>query len=142
MHIMDGQRVTKPKDSRRRHSDAFKQALIERSLVPGASVAAIAQEAGINANLLFNWRRLYLRSMASAGIQESRGAVLLPVTVVEPAPTTSTATSTSASMPAAPSARGPIGTIEINIRGAVVRVRGTVDEASLRTVLRALAGPA
>ncbi len=140
MHIMDGQRVTKPKDTRRRHSDAFKQMLIDRSLVPGASVAAIAQEAGINANLLFNWRRLYLRSTASASVQESCDPVLLPVTVVEPAPTTAAAA--SASMPAAPSARAPVGTIEINIRGTVVRLRGTVDEASLRTVLRALAGTA
>lgn len=137
---MDGPRVTKPKDTRRRHADAFKQTLIDRSLVPGASVAAIAQEAGINANLLFNWRRLYLRSMALAGVQEFRDPVLLPVTVVEPVATTATAASTST--PAAPSARAPIGTIEINIRGTVVRVRGTVDEASLRTVLRALAGAA
>jgi hypothetical protein len=45
-------------------------------------------------------------------------------------------------MPAASSTRAPAGTIEINIRGTVVRVRGTVDEASLRTVLRALAGAA
>jgi transposase len=140
MHIMDGQRVTKPQDTRRRHADAFKQMLIERSLVPGAPVAAIAQEAGINANLLFNWRRLHLRPRASASDQESRDPVLLPVTVVEPAPTTASAASTSA--PAAPSARSPIGTIEINIRGTVVRLRGTVDEASLRTVLRALAGAA
>jgi len=136
MHIMDGQRVTKPKDTRRRHADAFKQMLIDRSLVPGASVAAIAQDASIHANLLFNWRRLYLRSMASASVQESRGPVLLPVTVFEPTSTTATAASTS--MPAASSAGASIGTIEINIRGTVVRVRGTVDEASLRTVLRAL----
>jgi transposase len=140
MHIMDGQRVTKPKDTRRRHADAFKQSLIERSLVPGGSVAAIAQEAGINANLLFNWRRLYMRSTASASDLETRTPVLLPVTVVEPAPATPTATSTS--KPAVPNARAPIGTIEINIHGTVVRVRGTVDEASLRSVLRALAGAA
>jgi transposase-like protein len=70
MHIMDGERVTKPKDIRRRHSDAFKRALVERSLVPGASVAAIAQDAGVNANLLFNWRRLHLQ----AGISGCRGA--------------------------------------------------------------------
>ena len=36
----------------------------------------------------------------------------------------------------------PVGTIEINVRGTVVRVRGPVDEASLRMVLRALAGAA
>ena len=139
MHIMDGERVTKPKDSRRRHTDAFKQALVERSLVPGASVAAIALDAGINANLVFNWRRLHLQAAASATAEEPRGPVLLPVTVVEPV---SAAPLAPAGPPPAPAARPSAGSIEINIRGAVVRVRGTVDEASLRTVLRALAGTA
>lgn len=138
MRIMDGERVTKPKDTRRRHTDAFKQALVERSLVPGASVAAIAQEAGINANLLFNWRRLHLQAAASVSAEDRRGPVLLPVTVVEPVTTSPPALSP----PPAPAARAPAGSIEINVRGAVVRVRGSVDEASLRTVLRALAGTA
>ncbi len=140
---MDGQRVTKPKDIRRRHTDAFKQALVERSLVPRASVAAIAQEAGINANLLFNWRRLYLQAAASASAEDGRGPVLLPVTVVEPRPAAVAPTTVASTpAPAVPAARAAAGSIEINIRGAVVRVRGTVDEASLRTVLRALAGTA
>lgn len=144
MHIMDGQRVTKPKGSRRRHSEAFKQALIDRSLVPGASVAAIAQQAGINANLLFNWRRLHLQSLGSTDARESGDSVLLPVTIVEPepAPTTPRTASVPAVSQPAPGARAPAGTIEIIICGAVVRVRGTVEEASLRTVLRALAGSA
>jgi transposase len=132
---MDGQRVTKPKDTRRRHTDAFKQALVERSLVPGASVAAIAQDAGINANLLFNWRRLHLQSSALPAADAARAPVLLPVTVVDPA----LASSSPPAPPPAPAARTSAGSIEINIRGAVVRVRGSVDEASLRTVLRALA---
>ena len=137
MHIMDAQRVTKPQTSRRRHCNAFKQTLVERSLVPGASVAAIAQDAGVNANLLFNWRRLHLQSLASpAG--DSGGPVLLPVTVAELAPTCSP----SPAPTLAPTARTAVGSIEINIRGTVVRVRGPVDEASLRTVLRALAGTA
>ena len=50
------------KDTRRRHGDAFKRELVERSLQPGASVSALAQEHGVNANLLFNWRRLHLRA--------------------------------------------------------------------------------
>ena len=54
-------RVTTGRTSRRKHDEAFKRELVERSLQPGASVAAIAQDSGINANLLFNWRRLYLR---------------------------------------------------------------------------------
>jgi transposase len=138
MHIMDSQRVTKPKDIRRRHTEAFKLALVERSLVPGTSVAAIAQDTGINANLLFNWRRLHLQSLASAAAKDSRAPVLLPVTVVELAPTCSP----SPAPPPAPTARTAVGSIEINIRGTVVRVRGPVDEASLRTVLRALASVA
>lgn len=138
MHIMDGQRVTKPQDTRRRHADAFKQALVDRSLVPGASVAAIAQDAGINANLLFNWRRLHLQSLALPAADAARGPVLLPVTVVEPAP----ASPTPPALPPAPAARVSAGSIEISIRGTVVRIRGSVDEASLRTVLRALAGTA
>ena len=133
---MDAQRVTKVKDTRRRHDDAFKQALVERSLVAGASVAAIAQDAGINANLLFNWRRLHLQSVASSAAAGERGPVLLPVTVVDAVPASPTPPAPSP----APVARGSAGSIEINIRGAVIRVRGNVDEASLRTVLRALAG--
>ena len=61
-----GKRVTSGKDTRRKHSEELKQELVERSLEPGASVAAIAQEHGINANLLFNWRRLCLRAQALA----------------------------------------------------------------------------
>ena len=133
---MDAHRVTKVKDTRRRHDDAFKQALVERSLVPGASVAAIAQDAGINANLLFNWRRLHQQSLASSAAEGERGPVLLPVTVVDAVPALPAAPSP------APAARVSAGSIEINIRGTVVRVRGIVDEASLRTVLRALAGAA
>lgn len=140
MHIMDGQRVTKPQDTRRRHTDAFKQALVERSLVPGASVAAIAQDAGINANLLFNWRRLHLQSLASSAAAGERGPVLLPVTVVDPAPR-SPAPAVASPAPAS-ATRVAVGSIEINIRGTVVRVRGSVDEASLRAVLRALASAA
>ena len=132
---MDGKRVTKAEGSRRRHADAFKQTLVERSLVPGASVAAIAQEAGINANLLFNWRRLHLQGLAPAAT-DSCTPVLLPVMVVEPTPTVVTP-------PPPPSTRStPAGTIEIQISGALIRLRGAVDEASLRTVLRALAATA
>ncbi|WP_373424768.1 transposase [Variovorax paradoxus] len=38
-------RVTSGKDTRRRHSEELKRELVERSLEPGASVAAIAQAA-------------------------------------------------------------------------------------------------
>lgn len=133
MHIMDGERVTKPKDSRRRHSDAFKQVLVERSLVPGTSVAAIAQDAGVNANLLFKWCRLHLQAAASAAGEEPPGPVLLPVTVVEPKPASAPplpAAPTRAAPTPAPAARPSAGSIEINIRGTVVRVRQPAHSAA------------
>jgi transposase-like protein len=37
-------RVTTGRISRRKHDEAFKRELVERSLQPGASVAAIAQD--------------------------------------------------------------------------------------------------
>lgn len=120
------------KDTRRRHGDAFKRELVERSLQPGASVSALAQEHGINANLLFNWRRLHLREVpvsSSAPVQPA----LLPVTVVPEVPPVATP-----STPVTPTARTSSGTIEIEIGGARVRVRGNVDDTSLRSVLRAL----
>ncbi len=136
---MDDKRVSKPEGIRRRHADEFKQALVQRTLAPGASVAAIAQEAGVNANLLFNWRRLHLQALAPTPADAAR-PVLLPVTVVEPA---QAAVVTHPALPLQPPTHpAPAGSIEIAVHGARVCVRGAVDEASLRTVLRALAGAA
>ncbi len=128
-------RVTKGQGIRRRHSDALKRELVERSVVPGASVAAIALEAGVNANLLFNWRRLHLQAQVPAA-GASASPVLLPVTVVAAVERAMPVVSTP---PAPPPRVAPAGTIEIDIHGAHVRLRGAVDEASIRTVLRALA---
>jgi transposase len=118
------------KDTRRRHGEAFKRELVEHSLQPGASVSALAQEHGVNANLLFNWRRLHLRALAAKPAAPLHPA-LLPVTVVPELPA-------AAPSPAAPPARAPNGTIEIEIGGVRVRVRGNVDDTGLRSVLRAL----
>ena len=113
----------------------MKRELVERSLAPGASVAAIALEAGVNANLLFNWRRLHLQAQVPAA-GATAAPVLLPVTVVA---AVDGAASLMPTPPGAPPRAAPAGTIEIDINGARVRLRGAVDEASIRTVLRALA---
>jgi transposase len=133
VHIKD-KRVTTGRISRRKHDDGFKRELVERSLQPGASVAAIAQANGINANLLFNWRRLYLRRGASALATTSPTPTLLPVTVEGHVAT--------ACNPAAAPSRAPSGVIEIDIGSARVRVRGVVDEATVRSVLQALGNAA
>lgn len=43
--------------TKRRHSAAFKRKLLELIEQPGASVAGVALEHGVNANLVFKWRR-------------------------------------------------------------------------------------
>jgi transposase len=128
VHIMVD-KVTSARRTRREHAPEFKCELVERSLQPGASVSAIALEAGINANLLFAWRRQHLRSATIAA--ESAATVLLPVTVQSPE-------SPSSPLAVAAPTRTPTGTIEIELAGARVRVRGHVDEDGLRCVLQAL----
>jgi transposase len=128
MHIMND-RVTRTKRPRRVHDALFKRELVSRALQPGASVSAIALEAGINANLLFTWRRAHLDAIANPAPQTS--AVLLPVTVATPV--TEVAPPAAATMP-----RSGTGTIEIDIGNARIRLRGPVDEASVRCVVQAL----
>ena len=54
-----------------------KRRIVEETLAEGASVARIALAHGVNANLVFNWRRLYQK-----GLLCGRGrAKLLPVKV-------------------------------------------------------------
>ena len=126
-------RVINGKDTRRKHSEALKRDLVERSLQPGASVSALAQEHGINANLLFNWRRLHLRAQMPCATPVQPPA-LLPVTVETAVPQPAAKTIQAP----ATATRAPTGAIEIEIGSARVRLRGTVDEASLRNALRAL----
>jgi len=127
---------TQAKRRRRDHSPALKRELIERSLQPGASVSGIALVSGINANLLFKWRREYLRANARAVDSTTPAAkpVLLPVTIEAPMPSV-----TATPMPP-PTSRTNTSSIEIDIGGARVRLRGVVDEASVRVVLQALRG--
>ena len=132
MHIMDKPVVRTPR-RRRKHTEQFKRELVARTLEPGVSVAAIAMEGGINANLLFGWRRKQVNGTTQAGdaAPVQPAAVLLPVSI-EASPC-----EVHCAAPA-PLIRSSSGTIEIEIGNARVRLRGAVDEASMRGVLRVL----
>ncbi|KVZ37930.1 transposase [Burkholderia ubonensis] len=52
--------VRQNSDGRRRYDEKDKRALVEAALRPGVSVARLAQEHGINANLLRKWISKYL----------------------------------------------------------------------------------
>nr|WP_186032341.1 transposase [Burkholderia gladioli] len=65
-------RVTR--DGRRRYDEGAKRALVERALSPGVSVARLAQEHGVNANLLRKWitKHLMQREAPAVVPQEVR----------------------------------------------------------------------
>ena len=126
--------------SRRQHERSFKAELVRQCLVPGASVAAIALAGGINANLLFKWRRDHKRETIAASMPTPlTPTVLLPVHV-EPATMAGMAIESTSSAGMVPGNRSAArsGVIELEFAGAQLRVRGAVDEAALCSVLRAL----
>ena len=101
-----------------------KRRIVEESLVEGASVARIARAHGVNANLVFNWRRLY-----QAGRLVSSRAKLLPVRVTADE-------STTASFPTSlPATRGRI---HIQLQHVQVSIEGSVDPGTLRVLLECL----
>ncbi len=73
------QPVKAEKPRRNRFSPEFKWRLVQQTLLPGACVAQIARENGINDNLLFNWRHLW----RNGGLQPpgEHEPSLLPVTL-------------------------------------------------------------
>jgi len=116
-----------------------KRRIVAEALVPGASVAAVARKHGVNANLLFGWRRLHKRGLLE---QCREPASLLPVTVTTPTvlpdrKSRPTRAVQAVRRPATP-AIGP-GHIEIELSGDVrVRVHGRVEVDALSAVLAAL----
>lgn len=118
--------------TRRRYDAEFKRRLVRMSLAPGASAAKIALEHQLNANLLFKWRRLYLREMLAAS---GEAVKLLPVTVngggeVSRKPAVQTARGGRA--------RGRMRSdaIEIELAEGRIRVNSAIDIEWLRAVVR------
>ena len=122
---------------RQRRSIAEKQQIVELTFAEGASVAAIARARGINANLIFGWRRLYKSGqLVERKLPTVRHSTprLLPVSVAEEAPHSVAVESAAVSGCAAP------GTIHVRFAKAQVRVEGMVDAVTLRAVLECLRG--
>ncbi|MDE9504650.1 transposase, partial [Xenorhabdus bovienii] len=78
--VLAGEPVVRKRSRRPNFPLAFKISLAEKSLQPGANVAQLAREHGINDNLLFNWRNLYKRGLLSS---RNDSSWLLPVTLAE-----------------------------------------------------------
>ena len=105
---------------------AEKRRIVEETLVEGASVALVARAHGVNANLVFNWRRLY----QAGRLGRCDEVKLLPVNVTPERSLTST--STGSSLPSWPA------TIHIQLQHAQVRIEGSADAMLLRVLLECL----
>ena len=59
--------MTDWRSGRRRHySETFKRQVVAEAAEPGVSVASVARRHGLNANLIFNWRRRFGASSVPA----------------------------------------------------------------------------
>src|SRR5271168_3621927 len=110
----------------------------------GVSVATVAQAHGVNANQVFYWRKLYEAGQLESTVAQSIGDLgaravrLLSVSVDEgaerqaPGATAASTADHTAGSDALP------GSIELTLARGQVRIAGTVDAGTLRTVLRCL----
>lgn len=117
MEILTGtaRRKTWPKE--------FKARVIAETFEPGANVSAIARRHGVSIGLVHYWRKC----ARDGGFSDSAGAAprFIPVLPAEV-------------RPSSPTEVRPDGAIIIELRGAVVRLVGTIDEANLGKVLSVL----
>ena len=106
-----------------------KQRIVGEALAEGASVARVARAHGVNANLVFNWCRLY----RAGRLRRRSEAKLLPVRV----------TGESCTPPASWTEPGGLltssaGTIHIQLQHAQVRVESDANPVLLRVLLECL----
>jgi transposase len=122
---------TQPVTTKRQYrSLEEKQRIVGEALAEGASVARVARAHGVNANLVFNWCRLY----RAGRLRRRSEAKLLPVRV-----------SGESCTPPAVSCPEPgglpvcsAGTIHIQLEHAQVRVESGANPVLLRVLLECL----
>ena len=115
--------------ARRRRSAVERRRIVEETLEAGASVARVALKYGVNANQVFQWRRLHRDGKLGSDAEQT--LKLLPVSVADeielrkPEP--------SQAEPAR------CGAIHIELPGKVrMTLDGSVDPAVVRAVLKSL----
>jgi len=116
--------------NRRMRSKLERRQVVEETMRPGApSVAVIARAHGVNANQVFNWRKLYHAGRLDDKVLATE---LLPVRVSE----TSRPEYARAERPGITAVAS--GTIHIEVGRVRIRVEGSVDPENLRVILEQL----
>jgi transposase len=119
--------------ARRRWTDEAKRRLVAETLVPGATVHAVAQRHGVNTSQLFTWRKRFrTESGLPTAVPVAPAFVAVEVAPVLEAPAETGAAPHSDAMMAG-------GVIEIELsKGRRVRISGRVEPAVVTAALRAL----
>ena len=112
--------IAQPRGKRQYRSRKERRQIVEETLQPGASVAVIARQHGVNANQVFHWRKLYREGRLEL---KPASAELWPVRIAEVV---------DAELPPA---RLCPGVIVVELGRARIRIEGSVDSDSLRLVL-------
>lgn len=102
---------------------------------PGASVSRVAREHDVNTNQVFKWRRLHEQGLLAAG---RKAVVMLPVKVEELPASTGQIVVQAHDAEVKQLRATKTGSMEIELQGGRVTVRGVVDRAALRVVIRML----
>jgi transposase len=114
---------------RLRRTPEEKRRIVEATFVPGASIARVAREHGVNANQVFQWRYEYRKG--TLGVRQQRQTRLVPVTV--------TAEPSSVTVAGIAPVIARSGSIHIELPGrALISVEADVDPELVRTVLGSL----
>lgn len=71
------------KRRRLNRSDAERDEIVRASFAPGASIAGVAREYGVNANLLWNWRRKFKRSGRTLALPLAADVNFVPVSLAK-----------------------------------------------------------
>jgi len=122
---------TQPVPTKRQYrSLEEKQRIVGEALAEGASVARVARAHGVNANLVFNWCRLY----RAGRLRRRSEAKLLPVRVAEESSTPPPASWPEPGGLLASSA----GTIHIQLQHAQVRMESGANPVLLRVLMECL----
>lgn len=111
----------------------FKRRLAAAACEAGVSVSKLSMANGVNANMVFKWRREYRAGL----LDDMPGArtTLLPVVLTDTLLTVAPAAAATATAPA-PATTSSV--VEIIFADAVVRVHEGADAALLRTIFQSL----
>jgi len=125
--------VVRLKNGRTREfrSKQERRRIVEETLKPGASVALVARQNGVNANQVFKWRTQYRKGR----LEVDSATALVPVRVADAVQSLPSARRGKADK----STTKKTGIIDIDLGHARIRIEGMADPECVRAALAGLA---